>query len=547
MNKKTPDGLSDEAADEATVNKLIGEIGQIRSRTTDAIRELAAAREDYYTAGQLNLRTRMDALEEKARALNAGWGERIHQLQTLCGIPDELIEAIEEELSKSDDDDRIYRSQLTQNEVPPTDSCEDFIVPALESIYHVVDKKWLETEKSKPYRFGNDFLKSPYSLVRGARIQSENPVPHRFAQAIFVCEDFLSRHAEYDFMAGALLVPQTIQLGLDLETLKSIKGAGDRIRSLWRLPSEQADSTTYELLVAAASAERGRDLEFLPETSVACPDLRVNDYPFPTFIECKRKRPFSDFEFEEEKHTRAIFEALRAAASKIGLWGTFSLTLFVDPEVAPSQEIVDCALRQRFSFAPDVVTEYSWGSISYCELPNKISFPRTRLYSPLFLQHLFHWNTDLPDHDGIICKVKTPEEIWVDTAEEPVALLWKVTTTRATTKRSWTVKSLYKEAMRQVPPGGAGIFYICHQEGTREQISDLRLNEFVCSMASMHHSAAIRLPIFFLTRLYPRALNHGSPDLIENGVRFLSSYADPIYFRDFPTTVFTHRSPDKAD
>ena len=177
----------------------------------------------------------------------------------------------------------------------------------------------------------------------------------------------------------------------------------------------------FELLVAACT-ERGRKLEFLTTGQGKTPDLRVHDYPFPTVIECKRQRSLSDYEVVEEGHLRSIFTALREAAARIGMWGIFALRLEVEASEAPIQEIIDCALRQRFSYLPHTPTSYDWGSVSYRELPRRLSLPNIKLYSPSFLDGVFRWNTDLPQQDGMVCKVKSPDSIFVDFVEEPVAL-----------------------------------------------------------------------------------------------------------------------------
>jgi hypothetical protein len=53
------------------------------------------------------------------------------------------------------------------------------------------------------------------------------------------------------------------------------------------------------------------------------------------------------------------------------------------------------------------------------------------------------------------------------------------------------------------------------------------------------HAASIRVPIAVLTRLYPRTLDHGTPDLIENSIRLYGEHGDMLLFQDFPTNVFT--------
>lgn len=55
------------------------------------------------------------------------------------------------------------------------------------------------------------------------------------------------------------------------------------------------------------------------------------------------------------------------------------------------------------------------------------------------------------------------------------------------------------------------------------------------------HRNDIRVPLVVLIRLYPRALEHGQPDLIESAMQFVASYGDDALPELFPATVFTGR------
>lgn len=380
----------------------------------------------------------------------------------------------------------------------------------------------------------------PLSIIRGFRKESEYPSIHRFAQSIFNSEDFLNTSVDYDFFAGALLAPQITALGKRIYLLKEVKGEiEERINSLWRGPSDSADSTIFELLVAASCVKHGRKMEFLTATAEKTPDLRVHDYYFPTVVECKRKDPLSAYEIEEEGYMRRIFDEIYASADQIGLWGIFDLQLNIEAKEAPVGDISAAAMGQRLSWKPEKATEYGWGSIAFKELPSSISGPPMLLYSPKFLEVIFGWNSDIPTHDGMLCKVTSDKEMLLNNVKNPLALLWCNHSPQAIKKRSWTAISLLGSATQQVPMGEVGIIYICQQEGTRENIADIRTNQFIEQIKGWHHSGGIRIPVFFLIRLYPRILGDGKPDLIENGMRLMSElYGDPCFFEDFPTTVF---------
>ena len=83
------------------------------------------------------------------------------------------------------------------------------------------------------------------------------------------------------------------------------------------------------------------------------------------------------------------------------------------------------------------------------------------------------------------------------------------------------------------------MIYVAYQEGTREHIADLRTQNFIKRIREWHHPASIRVPISVLIRLYPRPLNEGQPDLIENAMWLVSGeYGEPKLTSQFPATVF---------
>jgi hypothetical protein len=90
-----------------------------------------------------------------------------------------------------------------------------------------------------------------------------------------------------------------------------------------------------------------------------------------------------------------------------------------------------------------------------------------------------------------------------------------------------------------------GIIYVAYVEGAREEAADLRVAAYEERLKDWEHSGNIRIPISVLTRLYPRPLGEGNPDLIESGVQVVSAlYGDPSLFDDFPTTIFTQSLND---
>ena len=309
--------MADEAPGET--GKLMEEADSLMAQLKDDCTELSVVRRDFFAGNKSKeTRQRMLQLESGVLRLQSELGEVARKLQQTAGIPEEVLKEFEQGELGGDSPNRIERSTLTADEVKPSALIDDILPDVLERLSGIPDSTWLREEREKGYRLDGDFLTSPLSLVRGIRSKSEFSSVHRFAQAIGVAEDYLADNQAYDMFAGALLVPQTTALGIKFDLLREVRGnVQDRIRALWKQPD--TDSTVFELLVAAGGVERGRQMEFLLPGSEKTPDLRVHDYPFPTVVECKRKRALSEYELCEESLMRELFIRLHKAASSMGL------------------------------------------------------------------------------------------------------------------------------------------------------------------------------------------------------------------------------------
>jgi hypothetical protein len=480
-------------------------------------------------------------LESQAAQLLEESHSLTKELQIISGIPDELLEAMEANDIYGDTEERYDRRDFSSHEIESTNTIETILSESIEKVKARVNIKWLHEEAKKNYRLNYDFLNQPLSIVRGLRIESEYRNIHRFAQGILVSEDFLNEHTLYDFFAGAMLVPQLASFVSKIEALNEISGdVNERLKSLWMSDSSLADPTIYELLVAASCVHKGLKLEFIPARYEKTPDLRVHDFYVPLVIECKRKQNITEYEKNECAILYKIFMRLHEACLRKGLTGIFVLESKAEAEKLPIGQIVDCALRQQFSYLPKKPVNYDWGHISFIELPRSMKISPTKLYSPNFLSQVFGWSTDVPEYDGIICKVTSPEDFFLDFVKAPVALKWTISNPDAIRKKARTISSLFGDAMKQVPVGEAGIIYVCYQEGTRPEVADDRTNFMLQEFREWRHNAGILVPISYVNRLYPRPLDDGSPDLIENTLRLCSeNYGDPVWFTQFPSSVFT--------
>jgi hypothetical protein len=529
----TPDLTDEEAALIAGAKELGDEIKTL-------LPQLLAARKNWLRSRNEADAKTLEIIQEQASTLSARHKLVVEELQRLSGIPEEFFEVHENARIRGDAHDRIARDDLTVDKVAPTADIDTFLPTALERILRLVDPKWLRADQGEQHRLSEITTGQPLSLVKGLRRRSEFPKIHRFLQTLRVATDYMNGHPAYDHFAGALLVPQLTSLGAKLAAMSAVRGVAERVEALWRGPGPGSDSVAYELLVAAACAERGRQIEFIKPTIDKSPDLRRHD-PYPLVIECKRKRALSDYEIAEEAVMTRLFRVLDGDARSKGVWGRFTLALAIEAEMVPMGDVVASLLRQRLAARPARPLTYEWGSVAYEELPRHLFLPgKTRAYSPNMLSFAFGWNSDLPDWDGLICRVGCAGAAWIDEVDQPVGLLWSNKSQQATKKRSWSPLDAFGEATSQIPPGEFGIIYVAYQEETRAQIADLRTDSFVERIREWSHSGSIRIPIAFLTRLYPRALDDGKADLIENGVRLCSEYGEPLLFEDFPTIVFSY-------
>src|SRR5439155_199180 len=127
----------------------------------------------------------------------------------------------------------------------------------------------------------------------------------------------------------------------------------------------------------------------------------------------------------EEAAMRRLFLELEVRAANKGMHGRFALRLTVEASEAPTAEIVARSISQRLAPHPERYLQYPWGSVAYHDLPRRLAMPApTRLYSPNMLMGAFAWNCDLPDWDGIVCRVAGDGQSPVDEIRNPIALVW---------------------------------------------------------------------------------------------------------------------------
>jgi len=473
--------------------------------------------------------------------LNSMMGSLLKEADEVAALDPKLQVILKQQSRRTPREFRVLRRHLTDKYVASTAHIESILPEALNNVLAHVPRTWIAKESQKQdYRLSADFLNRPLSLVGGIRTRSELCSMHRLAQAILIAKDFLDSRPDYDFFSGSRFVPEICALGRALPTImRSGKGnVTERIRKLYRGPSAEVESSIYELVVAASCMEEGREIQFLDTSGPGKkPDLRVlNLMGIPTVIECKMRRPLTDYQIEEERRIQELFTSAANECLSKSIFGVFDIDFTVELDKVDMVKFTEALRRQPL--AAGQVT-YDWGTVKLQKLPSEIRFKAMGLYTPVFLKQVFDWNSDLPDFDGIMCRVDAVDNFVIESVRRPLALRWKSTSEIARLHKARTVLTLLNEALDQIPTGEMAIIYLAIWEGSRAEIADDRFQNINTEIEGATHRRGISVPLILVNRLFPRFLNMGQPDLIENVLQFLSGYADPIFIDEFPSPVYT--------
>lgn len=523
-------------------DELKHQVETLTARLRPKLVELSVARNTHFNKPTPQTELELDAVQEEVAKLHGEISDLIARMPAASGLPLEMFEQSTDQTPRQERRSHRPRANLTAELVDATADIDDVLPRALDMVESLLPSGWLSSQPRELSRIGSLIEHDAFlSMTKGIRLESELPRAHRLRQALHVSRDYVEGNHLFDHFAGGMLIPSMVRLASQGSKLKDVGGdRDDRIRHLWNGPSADVDATIYELLTAAACVEMGRGVDFLPATDKKSPDLRCHD-PYPLVIECKRQAVISDYEAAEEACTRSLFLALRKSARQKGLCGTFELTLSTEASEIDVADVVAKLISQRLAPHPERPLAYAWGEVAFRPLPLTANLPDvTRVYSPQMLEFLFDWSTDLPRWDGICCSVHADGEPLIDTARYPIALTWRNVASNALRKRTWAPNALFNKGSLQIPPGEFGIVYVSYTEGARGEVADLRLRAFEDRLAQFEHSSRIRMPLATLSRLYPRSLNNGQPDLIESGLRYLSELCGDKELADlFPTTIYT--------
>jgi hypothetical protein len=101
------------------------------------------------------------------------------------------------------------------------------------------------------------------------------------------------------------------------------------------------------------------------------------------------------------------------------------------------------------------------------------SVTETRLYSPEYLEEVFGWAAHQDEWVGILCEIEPPARVDVEMFMRPLCLKWRSDSEEALLKKARGIKSLWADAIKQIPDGEMGFIYVAYPEGSRAAATKL--------------------------------------------------------------------------
>ena len=439
-------------------------------------------------------------------------------------------------------DQRWYRKDLTSETVPPTHGIDQMLPRALENLLSQVSRSWWLDQQSRVSDDQRNAVLQPLLQCGRERWPMGYPALHKFANYLVVANDHIRKEPFLDTYTAARAIPQICSLGLSLDTLKEVKGADTKLKELSNAPSAETDSRIFELLVAASFARMGHDVAFIEETpQTKTPDLRLYDVPVPVVIECKRRQPLTGYERKEFSVMREVFAFLCAERKGLGLFGELTIAFKQEMINLSPAGIVEVVRDVTNSLSPYADKETEWGSVHLRPVEVSQEFEPTRLYSPDFLSRVFGTNLESDEFDGICAVAENAHFPEVERAELPFLLKWTSDSPAAVQRKLQTVKSLWIQAVEQIPTGEMGLIYLAYEEGHRPSLADAR-TDAIRELASTIYfkRRSIVVPMTVISRLYPNVVLEGRPDFIESTIPLAEGGWDDFNFwiREMPTSIF---------
>lgn len=268
---------------------------------------------------------------------------------------------------------------------------------------------------------------------------------------------------------------------------------------------------------------------------------------FPAVVECKMQSRLSNHERREFETMQRVFRSLTVGRVQRGLIGTLTIISRNPLEEIGEAALVEAAFRCTQGINPYQTIEEGWGSVSFAPLKPSVKLAAdTRIYSPDFLEQVFDWSVETPQHDGICALVENNQAKIVRRADLPFCLKWAVEHEGALSRKARLLASNLSEALRQVPVGEAGFVYLAYEETHRALVADHRTQRFLDMITKWEvRKRGINPQLIVLNRLYPGAICEGRPNLIESAIP--TGFAEEnVWVGKMPMKVFVGDSTGMA-
>ena len=148
----------------------------------------------------------------------------------------------------------------------------------------------------------------------------------------------------------------------------------------------------------------------------------------------------------------------------------------------------------------------------------------------------------MDEFDGICAVAANDSYPEVERAEFPFLLKWTSNSPTALERKLQTIKSLWVEAVDQIPTGEAGLIYLAYEEGHRPSLADVRTDAIRDLTKTIYFERrAISIPMTVISRLFPNVIYEGRPDFIESSIPLVEGEKDSYDFwaQEMPTRLFT--------
>jgi hypothetical protein len=332
---------------------------------------------------------------------------------------------------------------------------------------------------------------------------------------LLLARDHLAKRSDLDIFSAAALVPELVALGTRSHLVPELgTEANTKLARLAKLSPDETSSTIYELLVGTALVMKGRSVQMLkPDRNSKTPDYRVSDIAgIPFVVECKRRTGLLQYERAEADAVNGLFAPMRAHLTRAAFAGIVDVEFSVDiNEIGAADFEAGIGEAMKRGIATP-----GWGTVTIRELPKVISIPETRLYSPDMLAHVFEWDFDSADWDGLIADISATDCL-VDEVAYPRCLRWRSCSSTALLKKARGITSFFGDAVQQVPAGEAGVLYIGYNEAIAKCADARTRNTLdVIQRREWYHKAGRAVPLILVSRFIAAPRGVGVPDLIES-------------------------------